>query len=114
MGMLLGRIMDLDTGDGGESDEGGEAGNPECCGCGCIQESLELQEKEEAREKLEDERGKDKEDPEKAVRDAFRGRVALCASGPLSLTQDAANAVVRYAGRGTGVELGLHTEVFAI
>ena len=114
MGKLLGRIMDPDTGDvGAESDEGGGGGevdHSECCGCGCIQESLEDQEK--ATELGEG--GKEK-DLEKAVRDVFKGRVALCASGPLSLTRDAANAVVRYAGRGGGgVELGLHTEVFAI
>ena len=112
IGKLLGRVADLDTEDDGAEGGGEEVNNAECCGCGCIQELLE---DEKAQEELGGERGKEKEDPEKAVRGLFRGKVALCASGPLSLTRDAANAVVRYAGRGDGrVEFGLHTEVFAI
>ena len=53
-----------------------------------------------ARGVLGGERGKENENMEKAVRGLFPGKVALCASGPLSSTRGAANAVVRYAGSG--------------
>lgn len=45
------------------------------------------------------------------------GGVAVCASGPASLTRDAANAVARLQMLGKGMRLGgiaLHTEVFKL
>lgn len=43
----------------------------------------------------------------------FDGCLGMCASGPASLTVEAANAVARFGGR-VGGRVGLHTEVFAI
>lgn len=45
------------------------------------------------------------------------GSVAVCASGPSSLTREAANAVARLQMTGRGMRLGgvaLHTEVFSL
>jgi hypothetical protein len=44
----------------------------------------------------------------------FEGQLGMCASGPASLTKEAANAVARFAGTRVGGRIGLHTELFAV
>jgi ferric-chelate reductase len=105
-GLVAGMI-----GKGGAGEKGKESVDMEMCGCGCA-----IPEKEgSVSEEGEGEGSVEQEKREKGSccsEEQFEGRLAVCASGPGSLTREAANAVARWAGVGRGV--GLHTEVFAI
>lgn len=110
MRALVGEMM----GKGGEKGKGGVDADMEMCGCGCAapedesSKSVSVSEEEEGDEKVVEE----ETERRSCCAETFEGRLAVCASGPESLTREASNAVARWAGVGRGV--GLHTEVFAI
>jgi len=84
----------------------------ETCPCGCVEGEVE----EESNASTKSDKEKDKKvviDVER-LSPSFQGRLAVCASGPCSLTQAASNAVARLSGRRKGVEVDLHTEVYAM
>ncbi|KAG6826601.1 hypothetical protein H0H92_015186 [Tricholoma furcatifolium] len=78
------------------------------CTCGCVDEALSAQAEEEDDRSIDGIDG-DEEKGKGAKADAS---VAVCASGPESLTTEAANAVAKYAAGGR--EVGFHSELFAI
>ncbi|KAG6816970.1 hypothetical protein H0H87_001285 [Tephrocybe sp. NHM501043] len=90
----------------------------ELCGCGCVDEALKAQaEEEEEGSVQEDGESRDGEGDEEKASGQTREKnmeetVGVCASGPESLTREAANAVVKYAAGGR--EVGFHAEVFAV
>lgn len=93
-----------------EKGKGGVDADMEMCGCGCaVPEEESSKSVSESEEEVFEE---EKERRSCCVEETFEGRLAVCASGPESLTREASNAVARWAGMGRGV--GLHTEVFAI
>ncbi|KAG6864120.1 hypothetical protein C0991_012346 [Blastosporella zonata] len=88
-----------------------EGSEGEMCGCGCVDEALKAQTDEQ------DEGGsiEGDEDEEKGSRKGRGERedaVGVCASGPDSLTREAANAVSKYAAGGR--EVGFHAEGFSV
>ncbi|KAG6916256.1 hypothetical protein DXG01_007713 [Tephrocybe rancida] len=100
----LGRVVrGVPVGHIGMTLEGGEG----LCSCGCVDEALRAQAEEE------EEEGNLRTDEEKGETEG-RGReetVGVCASGPESLTREAANAVARHAAGGR--QVGFHAEIFA-
>jgi hypothetical protein len=80
---------------------------------GLVERGTDVEGSTDGSEEVEVENEKGSRDVESRVQ-KFEGRLGICASGPASLTKEAANAVARFAGTSIGGRIGLHTEVFAV
>ncbi|GLB45701.1 putative FAD-binding domain containing protein [Lyophyllum shimeji] len=117
MGRLVGALAGLcpDDDAGGKGAGMGMGSGEEVCACGCVEETV-AREEEEQKGDVDADADVDVEKQARVAQDGveerFEGSLAVCASGPESLTREAANAVARCMARGR--EVGLHTEVFAV
>lgn len=109
MGALIGELL----GKGSDKGKGkGANADMEMCGCGCASPEEDESTTESISEEQKDEKVVEEETPSCCIEEVFEGRLAVCASGPESLTREASNAVARWAGVGRSVSL--HSEVFSI